>query len=122
MNLITDNWKVLIAIYVSLFTFSVMLLIFKYIYINGRKIANDTLKIHGKYSMKRILVAISFPFTLMLGTFITISDTILKLKEVNPFAIQVFMSMLTFISVAIGISAYAKKQELKSQVNNPNEE
>jgi hypothetical protein len=72
--------------------------------------------------MKRILVAVSFPFTLMLGTFITISDTILKLKTVNPFAIQVFMAMLTFISVAIGISAYAKKAELKARENNPNEE
>jgi len=122
MNWIIVHWKLIVGVLTSLVAFVATMLLLSYIYTNGNQIANDTLKINGKYSMKRILVAVSFPFTLMLGTFITISDTILKLKTVNPFAIQVFMAMLTFISVAIGISAYAKKAELKARENNPNEE
>ncbi len=85
------------------------------------KIINDTLKIKGKYSMKRILVAISFPYTLLLGIYIVISDRLLGLKTVNPYAIQVFLGMLAFITGAIGITAYAKKQEIKYEENNNNE-
>jgi hypothetical protein len=78
-----------------------------------RKFINDTLKVKGKYSMKRVLVAASFPYTLGLGIYIVISDRLLGLKTVNPYAIQVFLGMLAFITGALGITAYAKKQELK---------
>ena len=69
--------------------------------------------IKGKYSMKRVLVSISFPYTLLLGIYIVISDRLLGLKTVNPYAIQVFSAMLLFIATALGITAYAKKQEQK---------
>ena len=63
--------------------------------------------------MKRVLVAVSFPYTLGLGIYIVISDRLLGLKTVNPYAIQVFLGMLAFITGAIGITAYAKKAEIK---------
>jgi hypothetical protein len=84
------------------------------------KLIDDTLKIKGKYSMKRVLVAVSFPYTLLLGIYIVISDRLLGLKTVNPFAIQVFLGMLAFITGAIGVSAFAKVAEMKEQNNNTN--
>ena len=86
------------------------------------KIVNDTLKIKGKYSLKRVLVAVSFPYTLLLGVYIVISDRLLGLKTVNPFAIQVFLGMLAFITGAIGVSAFAKIAELKEQNTNTSQE
>lgn len=77
------------------------------------KFRDDTLKVKGKYSMKRVLVAVSFPYTLGLGIYIVISDRLLGLKTVNPYAIQVFLGMLAFITGALGITAYVKKQEQK---------
>lgn len=85
------------------------------------KIINDTLKIKGKYSMKRILVAVSFPYTLLLGIYIVISDRLLGLKTVNPYAVQVFLGMLAFITGAIGISAFAKVAEIKESNTNDTE-
>ncbi len=84
------------------------------------KLIDDTLKIKSKYSMKRVLVAVSFPYTLLLGIYIVISDRLLGLKTVNPFAIQVFLGMLAFITGAIGVSAFAKVAEMKEQNNNAN--
>lgn len=78
-----------------------------------KKFVSDTVMVKGKYSMKRVLVAVSFPFTLAIGLFIVISDILLGLKTVNPYAIQVFSAMLLFIATALGITAYAKKQEQK---------
>ena len=83
-----------------------------------KKFRDDTLKVKGKYSMKRMLVAVSFPYTLGLGIYIVISDRLLGLKTVNPYAIQVFLGMLAFITGALGITAYAKKQEQKEEVIN----
>ena len=86
------------------------------------KVIDDTLKIKGKYSMKRVLVAVSFPYTLLLGIYIVISDRLLGLKTVNPFAIQVFLGMLAFITGAIGVSAFAKVAEMKEQNNSTSTE
>ena len=86
------------------------------------KFIDDTIKVKGKYSMKRVLVAVSFPFTLAIGLFIVISDILLGLKTVNPYAIQVFSAMLLFIATALGITAYAKKQEIKSTEDNNKED
>lgn len=85
-----------------------------------KKFISDTVMIKGKYSMKRVLVSISFPYTLLLGIYIVISDRLLGLKTVNPYAIQVFLGMLAFITGALGITAYAKKQEQKEDINNEN--
>jgi len=82
------------------------------------KFVDDTIKIKGKYSMKRVLVAVSFPYTLGLGIYIVISDRLLGLKTVNPYAIQVFLGMLAFITGAIGISAFAKVAEIKENSTN----
>jgi len=87
-----------------------------------KKFVSDTIMVKGKYSMKRVLVSISFPYTLLLGIYIVISDRLLGLKTVNPYAIQVFSSMLLFIATALGITAYAKKQEQKEEVINDKNE
>jgi len=81
------------------------------------KLIKDTLQIRGKYSMKRMLVAVTFPLTMAIGIFIVISDKYLGLKVVNSYAIQVFNSLLLFISVLVGINAYSKKAELKTLEN-----
>jgi len=81
------------------------------------KFIDDTLKIRGKYSMKRVLVSVTFPITMLIGLFIVISDRLLELKTVNVYAIQVFNSLLMFISVMVGINAYTKKAELKTIEN-----
>lgn len=81
------------------------------------KIIDDTLKIRGKYSMDRILVAVSFPITLAIGIYIVISDRLLGLKTVNGFAIQVFTGLLGFIVAIVITKQYGK---IKEQVLEPN--
>jgi len=76
-----------------------------------QKIINDTLKIKGKFSMKRILVAVSFPYTLLIGWRITFY------KETPENAVQVFSSLLAFIVGVVITNAYAKKQEIKETTN-----
>ncbi len=76
------------------------------------KFINDTIKIKGKYSMKRVLVAISFPYTLLIGWRITFY------KETPENAVQVFSSLLAFIVGVVITNAYAKKQEIKEETNN----
>jgi hypothetical protein len=73
------------------------------------QLRDDTLKIRGKYSMKRVLVAATFPVTVSVGLKIVFTDVNL--------AFQVFTAFLTFISVLVGINAYAKKEELKTIEN-----
>jgi len=73
------------------------------------KFVNDTLKIKGKFSMKRVLVAIAFPYTLLVGWRITFY------KETPENAVQVFSSLLAFIVGVVITNAYAKKQEIKEE-------
>ena len=81
------------------------------------KIINDTLKIRGRYSMDRILVAVAFPFTLLIGTYIVISDRLLGLKTVNAYAIQVFTGLLGFIVAIVVTKTYGK---IKEKITEPN--
>lgn len=81
------------------------------------KFIADTLMIRGKYSMKRVLIAFSFPIAMSIGVYIVISDRLLGLKTVNIYAIQVFTALLGFILVLAGINVWAKKQELKTLEN-----
>ena len=69
---------------------------------------DDTLKIKGKFSIKRVLVAIFTPYTLYIGVFIV------KNKDINPFAINVFTGLLGFITLIVAGTIYAKKQEIKN--------
>lgn len=71
------------------------------------KLIDDTLKINGKFSMKRVLVAVSFPYTLLIGWRITFYN------ETPDNAVQVFSSLLAFIVGVVITNAYAKKQEIK---------
>jgi len=69
---------------------------------------DDTLKIKGKFSIKRVLVAIFTPYTLYIGVFIV------RNNNINPFAIQVFTGLLGFITLIVAGTIYAKKQEVKN--------
>ena len=79
-----------------------------------RKIVNDTLKTNGKFSRKSLTIFVTFIFVLNLGTFIVISDKVLQ-KEVNRYAIDVFNSLLLFLSVLMGLSEASKKIENKQE-------
>lgn len=72
------------------------------------KIIDDTLKTNGKFSRKSLTIFVTFVFVILLGTFITISDFILK-KEITRYAIDVFNSLLLFLSVMMGLSEASKK-------------
>jgi hypothetical protein len=73
-----------------------------------KKLINDTLKTNDKWSRKSLTILTTFIFILFLGTFIVISDKILE-KEVNRYAIDVFDSLLIFLSVLMGLSEVSKK-------------
>jgi len=76
---------------------------------------NDTLKVRGKFSMKRVLVAIVTPYGLNIGNHIVTNDS------VNAYAILVFQTIFAFITAVLITSAYAKKQELKDDNTNNTE-
>lgn len=69
---------------------------------------NDILKENGIYSQKRVYAFIVLILTLLLGAFIVVSDKILD-KVVNPYAIQVFDSLLLFLGVLISAAVVDKK-------------
>lgn len=73
-----------------------------------KKIINDTLKINGRWSRKSLTILTTFVFILALGAFIVVSDKILE-KEVNRYAIDVFNSLLVFLSLLMGLSEASKK-------------
>lgn len=77
-----------------------------------KKILDDTLKVNGNYSMKRITAFVIIIFILVLGSFIVISDKILE-KEVNRYAIEVFESLLIFEATLMGIAEFGKKLKNK---------
>lgn len=76
------------------------------------KILNDILKENDCYSLKRIMAVIVLIFSLLLGVFIVVSDKVLD-KVVNPYAIQVFNSLLTFAGTIIIASVVDKKISTK---------
>lgn len=69
---------------------------------------NDILKENNVYSQKRVYAFIVLLLTLLLGAFIVVSDKILD-KVVNPYAIQVFNALLTFLAVLISAAVVDKK-------------
>ena len=71
------------------------------------KFIDETLKENGVWSMKRVIVAVFVPFDLLLATYIVLSDRFLGDKVVNPYAIQIFDSILLFITAALGLTAVA---------------
>ena len=76
---------------------------------------NDILKENGIYSIKRVAAFIILLFDLMLGLFIVISDKVLD-KVVNPYAIQVFNSLLAAVMTLIIASVVDKKFTTKTEI------
>lgn len=85
------------------------------------KFIDDTLKVKGKYSMDRVLVAIAFPFMLLIGAYIVLSDRLLGLKTVNVYAIQVFTGLLGFIVAIVVTKQYGKNVEIKANTSTIND-
>ena len=81
------------------------------------KFIDDTLKIKGRFSMDKVLVAIAFPYMLLIGAYIVISDRLLGLKTVNVYAIQVFTGLLGFIIAIVVTKQYGKNVEVKANNN-----
>ncbi len=79
-----------------------------------RKLIDDTLKTNGKYSRKSLTTIVTFILTMTLGTFIVVSG-----KTTDIHSIEVFKSMLIFLSVLMGLTEASKKLENK---NTPPEE
>ncbi len=71
------------------------------------KFIDDTLKIKGKFSMKRVLVAVTFPNAL------SIAHKIVDNESINGNAIVVLQTLFAFITAVVITNAYAKKQEIK---------
>ena len=79
------------------------------------KLLNDILKENGSYSQKRVYAFIVLILTLLLGAFIVVSDKILD-KVVNPYAIQVFDSLLMFLGLLVSVSVVDKKLINKTEL------
>lgn len=73
-----------------------------------KKLMSDILKSGEKWSIKRITIFLMLIFSLLLGTFIVISDKVLEV-EVNRYAIEVFNSILLFLATLMGVTEFGKK-------------
>lgn len=80
-----------------------------------RKFIGDTLMIKGKYSMKRVIVAIFVPYTLNIGMIIV------RNNNVNAYAIQVFTGLLAFITLIVAGTIVSKMKEIKTDNTNDTE-
>lgn len=79
-----------------------------------KNLFNDTLKTSAKWDLKKLTIFATMINITALGTFITISDKILD-KVVNPYAIQVFMALLGFQILLMGLREVSKKFENKQE-------
>lgn len=72
------------------------------------KIIIDLLQRGGKFSRKSLMLITSYIFMLLLGTFIVVSDSVLKV-EINRYAIDVFDTLNLFVLALAGITVTDKK-------------
>lgn len=77
------------------------------------KLIDDTLKNKdGIWSRKSLTTLVTFIFVMSLGTYIVVSDSILKVV-INGQAIIVFQSLLAFLIALMGLTEISKKFENK---------
>ena len=75
----------------------------------GNKFINDTLKNpDGVWSFKRVLALFILIFDVLLGIWIVISDFVL-IREINRYAIDVFVGFLAFVLTLLGYTELSKK-------------
>lgn len=73
------------------------------------KLIKDTLQSpSGKWSRKSLTMFVSFIISIILGSYIVLSDYILKV-EINRYAIDVFESFMLLTAALAGITVADKK-------------
>jgi len=73
-----------------------------------KQIIDSTLKSpNGKWSRKSLTLFISFAISIILGTYITLSDFILK-EEINKYAIEVFNGFMLLVAALTGATVVDK--------------
>lgn len=73
-----------------------------------KNLIKDTLKNpQGKWSRKSLTMFASFAFSILLGTYIVVSDKILD-EEVNRYAIEVFDSFMILVGALSGVTVLDK--------------
>lgn len=78
-------------------------------------IFNDTLKSpNGKWSRKSLTMLTAFAISILLGTYIAISDYFLE-EEVNRYAIEVFNAFMILTGTLSGVTVLDKKFESKEK-------
>lgn len=84
------------------------------------KLINDTLKSpSGKWSRKSLTMFISFVISINLGTYIVVSDYVLK-QEINRYAIDVFQGFLILTGALSGVTVWDKmsnSNKIKTEEN-----
>jgi len=81
----------------------------KSIYLEFLKIRDQTMKVRGNYSMKRVMVAFLFPLVLWMSIYIVIN--------IKDMAFSVLTAILAFLGLIMGINYVGKKSELKTIEN-----
>ena len=72
------------------------------------KIFKDTLQQNGRWSRKSLTMFISFVMACLTGIYIVVSDYVLKDKEINRYASDVFNGFLLLTGGLAGISVADK--------------
>lgn len=73
-----------------------------------KQLLNSTLKSpNGKWSRKSLTLFTSFAISIILGTYITLSDFILE-EEINKYAIEVFNGFMLLVAALTGATVVDK--------------
>lgn len=86
-----------------------------------KNILLDTLKENDRWSRTSLTLIVSFIFTLLVGLFIVLSDSVLNV-EINRYAIDVFDTMVIFVATMTGFNITDKKFINRNKRDNTEEE
>lgn len=82
-----------------------------------KKLINDILKSpNGKWSRKSVMMLTSFIVSILLGTYIVVSNYITE-TPINNYAIDVFQGFLLFTGTLSGITVWDKQNMFNNKKN-----
>lgn len=82
-----------------------------------KKLINDILKSpNGKWSRKSVMMITSFIVSILLGTYIVVSNYITE-TPINNYAIDVFQGFLLFTGTLSGITVWDKQNMFNNKKN-----